>query len=90
MCSVNTIVETYYSKGSIQPEKIDSRKSAGKILHCTHTACGHAASVLSLCATQSYLFSASQGAYTCEIHVIKPGVHDVDYFSIRLSLNKCL
>lgn len=50
-----------FSKGSIQVEKLDPRKAAGKILHCTHTACGHAASVLSLDATQSYLFSASQG-----------------------------
>lgn len=47
-------------KGLIQEEKIDPRKCAGKVLHCTHTACGHASSVLSVFATQNYLFSASQ------------------------------
>lgn len=59
----------FCSKGSIQAEKVDSRKIAGKVLHCTHTACGHAASVLSVFATQSYLFSGSQGGCVLKVGV---------------------
>ena len=55
------VSDIVYSKGSIQVEKVDPKKLAGKVLHCTHTACGHTASVLSLFATQNYLFSGSQG-----------------------------
>ena len=49
------------SKGSLQAERADSRRNAPKLLNCTHTACGHSAGILSVCATQHYLFSASQG-----------------------------
>ena len=52
----------FYSKGVLQSERVESRRSGtGKLLYCTHTASGHSASVLSVCATQNYLFSASQG-----------------------------
>ena len=59
------VSDIVYSKGSIQVEKVDPKKLAGKVLHCTHTACGHSASVLSLFATQNYLFSGSQGYSVC-------------------------
>ena len=64
----------FCSKGSIQAEKADSRKTAGKVLHCTHTACGHAASVLSVFATQSYLFSGSQGTWHVGAYMMSEGM----------------
>ena len=51
------------SKGSLQAERADLRRNAPKLLNCTHTACGHSAGILSVCATQHYLFSASQGNF---------------------------
>ncbi|XP_064385434.1 kinesin-like protein KIF21A [Halichondria panicea] len=49
------------AKGSLQVERPDSKRSSTqRLLTCTHTANGHTSAVLSMFATQSYLFSASQ------------------------------
>ena len=47
-----------YSKGQLRKLKLSGRN---KNLYCTHIAEGHTNCVLSVCATNSLLFSASQG-----------------------------
>ena len=60
----NFVYVHVFIRGSLQAERQDLRRMSTKLLTCTHTACGHSASVLSVHATQNLLFSASQGKYS--------------------------
>jgi len=58
-CHVRTCNCFFYcSKGQLRKLKLSGRN---KYLYCTHVAEGHTNCVLSVCATDSLLFSASQG-----------------------------
>ena len=59
------------TRGSLQVERPDTKRASQRLLTCTHTASGHTSAVLSMFATQSYLFSASQG----EPHTLHTPTH---------------